>query len=145
VLNKFNVMTNREMVMSFYEGALTVNANTNPEAALNAILASDFLSVGTVENKSKEQLIGQLNFFWKMIPNLVWQPVEVLEVGNQIVVRSTITGTPNSPEGGFFGLPTDGTKSFSTMSIDIHTIVDGKISTVNHIEDWSTAMKQLKS
>ena len=37
------------------------------------------------------------------------------------VLRS---GTPN---GDFMGLPTDGTKSFKIMTIDIHTIVDGKV------------------
>lgn len=132
------------MLMSFYEKALTVNTDTTPDVVLSSILSDDFVSHGTVEDKNREQLIGQLGFFWKMIPDLVWKPVEIIESANQFVVRSRITGTPNSPEGKFFGLPTNGSKSFSTMSIDIHTVVDGKISKVNHIEDWSTALEQLK-
>lgn len=138
-------MTNKEAIMPFYQQALTVNTETNPADVLNALLADGFVSHGTVEDKNREQLIGQLGFFWKMIPDLVWQPVEVIESGNQVIVRSKVTGTPNSPEGNFFGLPTDGTKSFSTMSIDIHTVENGKIVKVNHIEDWSTALKQLKA
>ncbi|MCF8278318.1 MAG: ester cyclase [Flavobacteriales bacterium] len=135
----------KEIVLPFYQKALTVNAETNPADVLNAILAPDFISEGTVDNKNKEQLIGQLGFFWKMIPDLKWEPTEIIESGNQVIVRSKVTGTPNSPEGQFFGLPTNGTKSFATMSIDIHTIEDSKIVKVNHIEDWATALKQLKN
>lgn len=43
------------------------------------------------------------------------------------------------------GTPTDGTKSFKIMTIDIHQIENGKLTTVHHLEDWGTAMKQLKS
>jgi len=58
------------------------------------------------------------------------------------VVRSKATGAPN---GDFMGLPTNGTKSFDIVTIDIHKVADGKILEVNHLEDWATAMKQLKS
>ena len=143
---KSKEMTNlKAIVLPFYEKALTVNTETNPAEVLNKILADDFVSEGTVDNKNKEQLIGKLGFFWKMIPDLKWEPTEIIESGNQVIVISKVTGTPNSPEGQFFGLPTDGTKSFETMSIDIHAIKDGKIVKVNNIEDWDTALKQLKS
>ena len=134
----------KELVLPFYEKALTVNTETNPAAVLYDLLDDDFISYGTIENKNSEQLIDQLGFFWKMIPDLVWAPQEIIESGNQVIVRSKITGTPNSPEGKFFGVPTDGSKSFETMSIDIHTIENGKILKVNHIEDWATALKQMK-
>ena len=134
----------KETVMPFYEKALTVNNETNPADVLNGLLADGFVSYGTVENKNSEQLIGQVGFFWKMIPDLVWAPQEIIENGNQVIVRSKVTGTPNSPEGKFFGVPTNGTKSFETMSIDIHTIENGKIVKVNHVEDWATALKQVK-
>jgi len=133
------------VVMPFYNKALTVNNETTPAEVLNGILADNFVSRGTVEaaNKNKEQLIGQLAFFWKMIPDLVWEPQEIIVKGDQVIVRSKITGTPNSPEGKFFGVPTNGSKSFTTMSIDIHTIKDGKIAKVDHVEDWATAIKQV--
>lgn len=134
----------KETILPFYEKALTVNTETNPANVLGDLLTDDFVSYGTTENKNSQQLIGQLGFFWKMIPDLVWAPVEIMESGNQVVVRSKVSGTPNSPEGQFFGIPTDGSKSFETMSIDIHTIEDGKISKVHHIEDWATALKQVK-
>ena len=135
-------MTNKEALMAFYEKALTVNTETRPETVLATILDDTFVSKGSVESKTKEQLTGQLGFFWKLIPDLKWQPQDIVNEGNKYVVRSLATGTPN---GDFMGLPTDGTKSFSIMTIDIHTIVDGKVQEVHHLEDWGTAMKQLKS
>ncbi len=135
-------MTNKEALMAFYEKALTVNTATRPETVLADILADNFASRGSVESKTKEQLTGQLGFFWKLIPDLKWVPQEILNEGNKYIVRSLASGTPN---GDFMGLPTDGTKSFKIMTIDIHTIVDGKVVEVHHLEDWGTAMKQLKS
>ncbi|WP_298518630.1 ester cyclase [uncultured Kordia sp.] len=134
-------MTNKEVINAFYEKALTVNTETTPAVVLSDILADNFVSKGSVQNKSKEELIGQLGFFWKLIPDLKWMPQEILNEGNRYTVRSLVTGTPN---GDFMGLPTDGTKSFSIMTIDIHTIIDGKDVEVYHLEDWGTAMKQLQ-
>ena len=134
-------MVDKDLVKAFYEKALTVNTENNPANVLNEILADDFLSKGSVEEKSKEQLAGQLGFFWKLIPNLKWEIQEVIQQDNQFVVRSLASGNPN---GDFMGLPTDGSKKFSIMTIDIHTVSNGKISNVYHLEDWSTAMKQLK-
>jgi len=135
-------MTNKEALMAFYEKALTVNSETRPEPVLANILADNFVSKGSVESKTKEQLTGQLGFFWKLIPDLKWVPQDIINDGSKYVVRSLATGTPN---GDFMGLPTDGTKSFKIMTIDIHTIIDGKVQEVHHLEDWGTAMKQLKS
>jgi len=134
-------MTNKEALMAFYEKALTVNEETRPESVLETILADNFASKGSVESKNKEQLIGQLGFFWNLVPDLKWEPQEVINDGEKFVVRSLATGTPN---GDFMGMPTDGTKSFKIMTIDIHTISEGKVAEVYHLEDWGTAMKQLK-
>ncbi len=135
-------MTNKDVITAFYEKALTVNAEHRPEAILAEILADDFVSKGSVELKNKQQLIGQLGFFWQLIPNLKWEPQEILNQDNQYVVRSIASGNPN---GDFMGLPTDGSKAFRIMTIDIHRVENGKIIEVHHLEDWGTAMKQLKS
>ena len=141
--SKFCTMDNNLTALnSFYEEALTVNTDTTPTAVLNTVLADTFLSSGSVETKGKLQLTGQLEFFWKLIPDLKWQPQEIIIEGNKYVVRSIASGTPN---GDFMGLPTDGTKSFSIMTIDVHTIENGQLQSVYHLEDWATAMKQLKS
>jgi len=133
---------NREALTAFYKKALTVNTETTPTAVLSEILADDFISKGSVDSKVKPALMGQVEFFWKLIPDLKWEPQDIAVDGNKYVVRSLVTGTPN---GDFMGLPTDGTKSFKIMSIDFHTVIDGKLTTAYHLEDWGTAMKQLKS
>lgn len=133
---------NKEALLAFYKKALTVNTENIPTAVLTEILADDFISYGSVESKGKPQLIGQVEFFWKLIPNLKWEPQDIIHEGNKYVVRSIASGTPN---GDFMGLPTDGSKSFEIMTIDFHTVIDGKLISVHHLEDWGTAMKQLKS
>ena len=34
-------------------------------------------------------------------------------------------------------------KEFTTVALDIHKIVDGKIKQTYHIEDWKTALEQM--
>ncbi|MBS1510256.1 MAG: ester cyclase [Bacteroidetes bacterium] len=133
---------NRAALIAFYRKALTVNTETTPAAVLSEVLADDFISCGSVESKGKTQLIGQVAFFWELIPDLKWEPQDIANDGNKYVVRSLVSGTPH---GDFMGTPADGTKSFKIMAIDFHTVIDGKLTAVHHLEDWSTAMKQLKS
>lgn len=131
----------KEIVRRFYADGLTVTTNADPSAVMRDLLADDFQSVGSVETKSKEQLIGQVQGFWKLVPDLTWNAQEMLQDGNRVVVRSIASGTP---KGDFMGMPLDGSKSFKIMTIDIHTVRDGKIAQVYHLEDWATAMRQLK-
>ena len=131
----------KEIVRPFYTQCLTISVDTNVAEKMGQILADSFQSKGAVDVKSKEQLIGQIQFFWKLIPDLKWEIQEMIQEGNQVVVRSLASGTPN---GNFMGVPTDGTKSFKTMTIDIHTVENGQLAGVHHLEDWGTAIKQLQ-
>ncbi len=139
--NVLSMKSIKETVTSFYSQCLTVNPDTNVAELLGTLLADDFKSIGSVETKSKPQLTGQIQFFWKLIPDLKWEIQEMLQDGNRIIVRSIASGTPN---GDFMGLPADGSKSFRIMTIDIHTVENGQVIQVYHLEDWPTAMKQLK-
>ncbi len=134
-------MTNKEAINAFYAKALSVNSETRPTAVLTPLLVDEFLSSGSVASKNKEQLMGQLEFFWKIIPDLKWEPQTIVNEGDVYIVRSIASGTPN---GDFMGLPTDGTKPFKIMTIDMHTMKDGKFISTHHVEDWTTAMRQLK-
>ena len=129
------------IVEPFYTKCLTVNQETDLPELLGKLLADKFKSFGSVDAKDKAQLIGQLQFFWKLIPDMKWEIQEMLQDGNRVIVRSIATG---SPKGDFMGLPTDGTKTFKIMTIDIHTIENGQVVEVYHLEDWATAMRQLK-
>jgi len=77
----------------------------------------------------------------KMVPDLSWkiQAVSVTD-NNEIVVRGRAKGTPAGDR--FFGQPVSG-KSFTIMSLDVHSVENGKIVKTYHIEDWAGALKQL--
>ncbi len=132
----------KDLVKTFYTECLTVNNRSNPVDIMNKLLADDFKSVNAQETKTKQALIGQIGFFWKFVPDLKWIPQEILQEGNKVIVRSKFSG---SPSGEFMGLVLDGSKSFETMSIDIHTVENGQIKMVYHLEEWPTAIAQLKS
>ena len=129
------------IVLPFYTHALTVNAETGSTAVLERILADDFQSVNGQEVKPKAVLIKQIEFFWKLIPDLRWEPKDVVVEGDKVVVRSVATGSPRGP---FMGLETDGTRAFRIDTIDIHEVRDGRVARVYHLEDWATAIRQLK-
>ena len=61
--------------------------------------------------------------------------------GKKVVVRAVATG---SPKGNFMGMELDGSKSFKIGTTDIHEIKNGQIVRVHHLEDWATAIKQLR-
>ena len=87
-------------------------------------------------------LSAQIAGFWKLMPDMKWEIQEMIQEGNQVVVRSILSASPN---GNFMGMDLDGSKSFKTMAIDIHTIENNQIATVYHCEEWTTAIAQLKS
>lgn len=131
----------QRLVAPFYRRALTVNRETSPTAVLEEILAPDFQSLSAQGSKSRDVLAAQIEGFWKLIPDLRWEPQELLLSGNKAVVRSVASGTPRGP---FFGVETDGTRSFRIDTIDIHEVIDGRIARVHHVEDWASALKQLR-
>ena len=132
----------KDIVRPFYTECLTVNSHTNTADVMGKLLADDFQSINVAETKGKAALIGQVGFFWKLIPDLKWDIQEMLQDGHKVVVRSIATG---SPKGDFMGLLLDGSKSFKIMTIDIHTVENGRIKQVHHLEEWMTGIKQLKS
>ena len=135
----------KPLVRTFYDSCLTVSPSGDASQVariMGELLADDFQSINVAETKNKAQLTGQVQFFWKLIPDLKWAPQEVLQDGNKVVVRSLATG---SPKGEFMGLTLDGTRAFRIMTIDIHTVVNKRITQVHHLEEWATAIKQLKA
>ncbi|MBI4225139.1 MAG: ester cyclase [Candidatus Sungbacteria bacterium] len=131
----------KEIVRQLYADCLTVNIRANAAEVMGRLLADDFQSIGSVEIKDKAALTGQVQFFWQLVPDLKWDAQEMLQDGNRVVVRSIASG---SPKGDFMGMNLDGSKSFKIMTIDIHTVEGGQIKQIYHIEDWATAIKQLK-
>jgi len=63
----------------------------------------------------------------------------VIEAGDKVIVRGRATGTPKGP---MFGVDGQG-RAFDILTIDIHTVKDGRIVLSHHVEDWAGALRQL--
>jgi predicted ester cyclase len=135
-------MTNADIVLAFYTDALTVNTRTTPAAALEALLSDNFISENNQEKKTKQVMTNQFAFFWQLMPDLHFDVKETIANGNKVIVRSVATA---APRGNFMGIDCDGSKRFTIDTIDIHTVENGKICHVYHLEDWATAIAQLKA
>src|SRR5438309_1592276 len=75
------------------------------------------------------------------IPDMKFDIKEVLVAGDRVIVRGEVTGTP---AGELFGVPHTG-KSFRIMAVDIQTIKEGKIARTYHMENWLSALGQLRA
>lgn len=130
----------KALVEPFYAFLSNPTSETHAQA-VRAVLADDWQSIGDYSGKSKspEVFIGQIGGFGKLIPDMTWEMVEVIEAGNKVIVRGRATGTPQGP---MFGIDGQG-RGFEIMSIDVHTIRDGKVVETHHVEDWAGAMRQL--
>lgn len=127
-------------VQVFYN-FLSNPASKEHAEAFQAVISDDWKSIGDYSGKAKSgaELIGQLGGFGKLIPDLNWAVEEMIQSDNRVIVRGRATGTPAGP---LFGVDGKG-KSFEIMSIDIHTLEDGKIVRTHHVEDWAGALRQL--
>lgn len=132
----------KEVVQTFYD-FLSNPASEEHAAALNAVTSDDWQSIGDYSgaHKTSEEFNAQVGGFGKLIPDLTWAVQEMIQAGNQVVVRSRATGTPTGP---LFGVDGKG-KSFDILTIDIHTITNGKIVRTYHVEDWAGALRQLNT
>jgi len=90
---------------------------------------------------SRDNSIRVVGGFAKSIPDMKFDIKEVLVSGDRVIVRGEVTGTP---VGDLFGVPHAG-KSFRIMAIDIQTIKDGKIARTYHLENWLSALGQLRA
>lgn len=128
-----------DVVKSFYADLLTTPADVTPEL-VRSVVAEDWESTPTPRGGPGAQgMYDTLKGFGAVIPDLTWEPQEILQDGDTYIVRSIARGTPTAP---FLGVDPNG-KSFEIMSIDIHTVVDGRLQRSYHIEEWLTAQAQL--
>lgn len=131
----------KAVVQTFYD-FLSNPGSEEAAGAFKDATAESWESVGDYsgKNKNRDQFIGQVSgFFAKLMPDLNWDVQEMIQEGNKVVVRSRASGTPNGP---LFGVDGQG-KSFDILTIDIHTVEDGKIVSSYHVEDWAGALQQL--
>ena len=127
-------------VQTFYDFLSNPGSQAHAENFI-AATADNWKSIGNYSgmNKSRDEFIGQMGGFAKLIPDLNWAIEETIQDDNRLVVRGRATGTPNGP---LFGVDGQG-KSFEILTIDIHTVENGKIVQSYHVEDWAGALRQL--
>ncbi len=130
-----------DVVKSFYADLLTTPADATGDM-VRSVVSEDWVSIPTPRGgPGAEGLAKTLAGFGGVIPDLQWTPQEILQDGNRYIVRSIATGTPAVA---FLGVEPTG-KSFEIMSIDIHTVEDGKIVQSYHVEEWLSAKYQLQA
>ena len=108
------------------------------------LLAPDYQSCWGVlpgDCWGRDQSMKVVGNFANSIPDMKFDIKEVLVSGNRAIVRGEVSGTP---AGELFGVPHTG-KSFRILAIDIQTIRDGRIVQTYHLENWLSAVGQLRA
>jgi predicted ester cyclase len=131
----------RAIVTPMYD-ALNDPASKDIAALLAQATSGDFQSCATEDEcVGRDALVARFTNLGNVVPNLRWTMKQVWVSGNEIIVRGEATGTPVQP---FLGVQPTG-RTFKTMSIDVHTVRDGKIIRTFHLENWTVAIRQLTS
>lgn len=138
-----NAMANEKAIVQTFYDFLSNPASDKHAVAFKAVTADSWQSVGDYSGatKSRDKFSAQVGGFGKLIPDLKWAVEEMIQQGGRVVVRSRATGTPAGP---LFGVDGKG-KGFDIMTIDIHTVENGKIIRSYHVEDWAGALRQLSA
>jgi len=114
------------------------------KAIQEQILTEDYQSCAGYlpgECWGRDTSIKVVSNFGNTIPDMKFDIKEMLVAGDRVIVRGEVTGTPS---GELFGVPHSG-KSFRMMAIDIQTIKDGRIAKTFHMENWLSAIGQLRA
>ena len=108
-------------------------------ALLDEVLSTDWFETPSTEEAGREiakKLLVQLT---TTFPDFRIRIDDVIQEGNKVVVRSTITGTQVKE---FAGIAPRGRK-IEIQAIDIHEFKDDRIVHTYHTEDWMTGLRQL--
>ena len=128
--------TSMKDVTLFYEAFTTKDLGL-----LDRILSEHWVDIPAAPGQppgraGAKHLIGELT---TTFPDLQVTIEEILQDGNKVIVRSTITGTQRAP---FMGFPAKN-RTMTIQAVDIHEFQDGNIVRTWHTEDWLTGLHQL--
>jgi predicted ester cyclase len=130
----------RAIVAPLYE-ALNEPMKKDVSALLAQATNSDYRSCSTLTDcLNRDGLAKVFRAMGKMVPNLTWKIQDVWVTEDRIVVLGEASGTPAET---FFGVEPTG-RSFTTISLDIFTVKNGKLSSAYHVENWVGAIAQVK-
>jgi predicted ester cyclase len=133
----------RAIIAPWY-GLFNVASRGDVKTIQEQVLTADYQSCsGYLSNEcwGRDTSIKVVGNFANSIPDMKFEIKEVLVAGDRVIVRGEVAGTP---AGELFGVPHTG-KSFKIMAIDIQTIKDGKIAKTFHMENWLSALGQLRA
>jgi predicted ester cyclase len=133
-----------EAVILPWYSQFTIATRDDVRAVHDRVVAADYRSHtgdGPGESWDRETSIRVITGFATSIPDMKFAVREVFVVGDRVIVRGEVSGTPS---GELFGAPHTG-KSFKVMAIDIQTIKDGKLVKTYHLENWLAALGQLRA
>ena len=108
---------------------------------LDRILAPTWVDIPSPPGKpaGPEAAKRTLARLTQTFPDLAIVVEDVIQEGNKVVVRSTISGAQKLA---FLGIPARG-RRMSIQAVDIHEFEDGKIIRTWHTEDWMTGLREL--
>ena len=133
----------RELIAPWYS-LFNVATRGDVQTIQEAILTDDYESCAGYlpgECWGRDVSIKVVSNFATTIPDMTFAIKEVLVAGDRVIVRGEVAGTPS---GDLFGVPHSG-KSFRIMAVDIQTVRDGKIAKTYHMENWLSAIGQLRA
>ncbi|MGB9366228.1 MAG: ester cyclase [Xanthobacteraceae bacterium] len=133
----------REIIAPWYS-LFNVPTRGDVKTIHEQVLAADYESCAgylPAECWGRDTSIKVVSNFSNSIPDMTFDIKEVLVSGDRVIVRGEVSGTP---AGELFGVPHTG-KGFRIMAIDIQTIRDGKIAKTFHMENWLSAIGQLRA
>jgi ketosteroid isomerase-like protein len=133
----------RSIIAPWYS-LFNVAGRGDVKAIQEQILTDDYESCAGYlpgECWGRDTSIKVVSNFANTIPDMTFEIKEVLVAGDRVIVRGEVTGTP---AGDLFGVPHSG-RSFRIMAVDIQTIRDGKIAKTFHMENWLSAIGQLRA
>jgi steroid delta-isomerase-like uncharacterized protein len=131
-------------IIALWYSLFNISTRGDVKAIQEQVLAADYESCSGYlpgECWGRDTSIKVVSNFANSIPDMKFDIKEVLVASDRVIVRGEVTGTP---AGELFGVPHTG-KSFRIMAIDIQTIRDGKIARTFHMENWLSALGQLRA
>lgn len=132
------------VITAFYELLSSHDDITLAERAA-PVIDMNWLDVPeSIGGQGLDGFVRTFTAFHQMIPDMKWTVKHIYKSGHTYTVRCIGSGTPVAD---FLGLGANWIPGnrFNIMSIDIHTVKDGKIVKSFHIEDWREAMRQLSA
>jgi steroid delta-isomerase-like uncharacterized protein len=128
-----NVQVVRDLIKNFFNGH-------RPDLAAE-FFTEDFWwtggSVGTVQGRDTYQSV--MAGFWAGLPDAAAAEEDMIDAGDTVVARFTVTGTNT---GELWGVPPTG-KRVSWQAVMIYKFRDGKIAQQWAAEDWVAILSQL--